>query len=383
MTPRERVVATLNHQEPDRVPLDLATGGSSSIVPEAYARLARHYGLAPSGALVPHMLRLSVVDERILQDLQIDTRPLYMSPVRSKLRTTALPGHFYDDWGVLWKEVDTGATVYREVAESPLATASIAELDDYPWWPDPHDPDRWAGVRQHAEQLFHQTDYAVVACPGFNGVWERAWFLCGFRRMMEGVAVERDFVHAVLRRILELNKAAMGHFLDAVGAYIQVIKLTDDLGIQDGPMISPRTYREVIQPYHKELFGFVKARTRARVFHHSCGSVYRLLPDMLDAGLEVLNPVQVSAQGMDTRRLKAEFGERLSFWGAIDTQRVLPFGAPGDVRREVERRIADLAPGGGYVLAPVHNIQADVPAENILAMYQHALEVGRYPLESL
>ena len=381
MTPRERVVATLNHQEPDRVPLDLATGGNSSVAPEAYANLARHYGIEPSGRLVPHMLRLSVVDERILQDLQIDTRPLYMSPVRNKVRTSSLPGHFYDDWGVLWKEVDTGATVYREVAESPLSEAGSAELDDYPWWPDPHDPDRLAGLKQQVEHLYHDTDYALVACPGFNGVWERAWFLCGFRRMMEGVAVEREFVHAVLRHILELNKAALGRFLDIVGPYIQVIKLTDDLGIQDGPMMSPRTYREVIQPYHKELFEFVKVRTRARIFQHSCGSVYRLLPDMLDAGLEVLNPVQVSARDMDTRRLKAEFGERLSFWGAIDTQHVLPFGTPDDVRREVERRIADLAPGGGYVVAPVHNLQADVPVDNILTMYRHALEVGRYPLK--
>jgi uroporphyrinogen decarboxylase len=144
--------------------------------------------------------------------------------------------------------------------------------------------------------------------------------------------------------------------------------------------MSPNTYRKVIKPYHQELFHFIKQRTSARVFLHTCGSVYKLLPDLVDAGVEILNPVQVSAKDMDTQRLKHEFGDRLSFWGAIDTQHVLPKGSESDVEREVFRRIADLAPGGGYVLAPVHNVQADVPAENVVTMYRSARRVGRYPI---
>jgi uroporphyrinogen decarboxylase len=240
----------------------------------------------------------------------------------------------------------------------------------------------WTGVREAAERLYHGTDYAVVGCPGFNGVWERAWFLCAFERMLESLVVDPEFVHAVLRHLTDLCLTTLGRFLELAGPYIQVIKMGDDLGTQGGPLMSPKAYRSVVKPYHRELFGFVHQHTAARLYLHMCGSVYRLLPDLVNAGVEILNPVQVSAADMDTRRLKTEFGDRLSFWGAIDTQHVLPHGTPADVEREVERRIADLGPGGGYVLASVHNVQADVPVENLLAMYRYARRIGRYPLEA-
>jgi uroporphyrinogen decarboxylase len=381
MTPRERVRTALNHQEPDAVPLDFATGGNSSPVPEASLKLAVHQGIEPTLQLLPHVLRLAVVDERILQALDIDTRPVGMLPARHGVRRCDQPDHFYDEWGVLWREVCVGSTVYRELAASPLAEASLDDLSSYDWWPDPLDPARYLGLKERAEHLFRNTSYALVGCPAFNGVWERACFLCGFPRMLESLALDPEFVHAVLRQITDRCKVALAHYLDLVGPYIEIVKMGDDLGAQNGPLMSPRSYRELIKPYHKELFTLVKERSRARVFLHSCGDVYPLLPDLIDAGVEVLNPVQVSAKEMDTRRLKAEFGDRLSFMGAIDTQHVLPFGTPDDVEREVERRIADLAPSGGYIVAPVHNIQADVPPENLVALYRHARRVGRYPLQ--
>lgn len=377
---RQRVQAALDHQEPDCVPLDLGTGGSSAPVPELYAKLQQLYGLSAKVELVSHIMRLAVVDETILRDLDTDTRPIPMRPTRRNLRPCHEPHRFYDDWGVKWKEVEAGGATYRELAECPLENASLDDLDDYPWWPDPLDPERYVGVAEEARRLYHDTDYALVGCPGFNSIWERAWYLCGFARLLEGLLREPDFVHALLRRITDLCKTALGHYLDLVGPYIQIIKMGDDLGTQNGPQMSPKTYRHVIRPYHQELFQFIKERSHARIFLHTCGSVYRLLPDLVDAGVEVLNPVQVSARDMDTRRLKAEFGDRLTFMGAIDTQRVLPFGTVDQVRAEVERRIADLGPGGGYILAPVHNIQADVPPENLVTMYRHARQVGRYPL---
>ncbi|MCL5994933.1 MAG: hypothetical protein M1546_02620 [Chloroflexi bacterium] len=380
MTPRERVQVALNHQEPDRVPLDFATGGNSSPVPEFYTKLAQHYGIEPQLRFLPHYLRLVQVDEHILEDLCIDTRHILMRPATRGRRPCHEPGQFYDDFGTRWKEVDAGDLAYRELAESPLAGATIDDLERYPWWPDPHDPDRHAGLQLEAERLYHQTDYALVGAPGFNGVWERAWYMCGLVRALEGLLLEPDFMHALLRRITDIGKIVLGHYLDEVGPYIEIIKLSDDLGAQDGPEMSPATYRAMIKPYHRELFDFVKQRTAAKIFFHTCGSVYRLLPDLLDAGIDILNPVQVSAKEMDTHRLKAEFGPRLSFMGAIDTQHVLPFGTVEDVKHEVERRIADLGPGGGYILSPVHNVQADVPPENLVAMYHHAREVGRYPL---
>ncbi len=382
MTPRQRVEVALNHCEPDRVPLDLGTGGSSSPVPEAYARLAAYFKVTAPARPVTHMLRLSTVDETILRALEIDTRPVYMRPTQRGIRPCSEPDHFYDDWGVKWRAVDTGLSIFREIVESPLADATIDDLDDYPWWPDPLDPARYAGTREDAQRLFNETDYAVIGCPGFNGVWERAWYLCGFERMLGSLVVDPEFVHAVLRRVTEIGKAVMARYLDLTGSTIQMIKMGDDLGAQGGPLMSPKTYRAVVKPYHRELFDVIRRRTKARIFLHTCGSVYRLLPDLIDAGVEVLNPVQVSAADMDTRRLKAEFGDRLSFMGAIDTQQVLPFGTPDQVKQEVERRIADLAPGGGYILAPVHNVQADVPPENLVTMYRHARVVGTYPVRT-
>jgi uroporphyrinogen decarboxylase len=382
MSHRQRVQMALDHQEPDLVPLDFATGGNTSPVPEMYRKLAGLYHIEVDGKLISHVLRLAAVDERILQDLDIDTRPVYMQPGRGARRPSTEPRAFYDDFGVKWKEVQAGDTVYHELAESPLANATLDDVQNYPWWPDPLDPHRFIGVQDRAAYLYHKTDYAIVGCPAFNGVWERTWYLCGFARAFEGLVLEPEFIHAVLRRVTDVTKAALRRFLELTGPYLQVIKLGDDLGGQNGPLMSPKAYRAVVKPYHKELCDLIRQYTGARIFLHTCGSVYRLLPDLIEAGFEVLNPVQVSAAEMDTGRLKAQFGGRLSFWGAIDTQHVLPYGTPEDVEREVERRIADLAPGGGYVLAPVHNVQADVPPENLVTMYRHARRVGRYPLSA-
>jgi len=165
--------------------------------------------------------------------------------------------------------------------------------------------------------------------------------------------------------------------LDAVGEHVDICFYGDDMAFQDGPMMSMELYRKLIKPYHRRLFGFLKSRTRAKIVYHTCGSVVHLIPDLIEMGVDALNPVQVSAKGMDTRALKREFGRDLSFWGAVDTQRVLPFGSPEEVASEVRRRIDDLGAEGGYVLCAVHNIQADVPPANICAMYDTARESRR------
>jgi uroporphyrinogen decarboxylase len=380
MTHRQRVQASLDHQEPDCVPLDLGTGGNTSPVPEVYEKLAAIFHIPYELKLVPHIMRLATVDERILQKLDIDTRPIYMHPVQGKLPACQEPSHFFDEWGVEWREYDLGGVIYREVAGSPLQSASLQDLDRYPYWPDPLDPQRYESIAETAAGMHAHTEYALVGCPAFNSVWERAYFLCGFARMLEGLLSEPEFVHAVFRKITDITRACLERYLDLVGPYIQVVKMGDDLGAQDNALMSPSTYRNMIKPYHQELFRCIHQRSPARVFLHTCGSIYKLLPDLIDAGVDILNPVQVSAKNMDTSRLKSEFGDRLTFWGAIDTQQVLPMGSENDVEQEVHRRITDLALGGGYVLAPVHNIQADVPAENVVTMYRHARQVGRYPL---
>jgi uroporphyrinogen decarboxylase len=377
---RQRLRTALDHQEPDKVPLDFGTGGNTSPAPEVYRTLCALLGVPYELRLVPHIMRLAIPDERVLQALDIDTRPVYMNPVVTHIRPCDRAGYYYDEWGVLWHEYDLGGVIYREIAENPLRSASLEDLEHYPWWPDPLDPVRYAGIREHALQIYHTTDYALIGCPAFNSVWERAYFLCGFERMLEGLLTEPDFVHAVFRKITDVVLASLGIYLDLVGEMIEVVKIGDDLGGQENCLISPTTYRRTIKPYHQEIFGFIHTHSRARAFLHTCGSVVKLLPDLIEAGVEILNPVQVSARGMDTLALKAQFGEQLTFWGAIDTQHVLPHGSLQEVEAEVRRRITDLAPGGGYVLASVHNIQADVPADNVVGMFKVARQFGSYPI---
>ncbi|NIT57766.1 MAG: hypothetical protein GWN00_16510 [Aliifodinibius sp.] len=380
MTHRQRLQLALTHQEPDFVPLDFGTGGNTSPAPEIYEKLVQHYQLKSKTEYVPHMMRLAKVDEYILEQLDIDTRPVYMHPGTRKPNPADEPGHFYDEWGVKWKEYQVNDIIYREVAEYPLENASIDDLKDYPWWPDPDDRSRYKDLKQEVEKLYNQCDYALIGCPAFNSVWERAYLLCGYRRMLEGLILESDFVHAVFRKLTDIISKQLVYFLEQVGSYVEVIKMADDLGGQENALMSPSTYRSELKPYHKEIYSLIKKYTAAKIFHHSCGSVAKLLPDLIDAGVEVLNPVQVSAKDMDTQQLKTEFGDRLSFWGAIDTQHVLPNGTTEEVREEVRKRIHDLGAGGGYVLAPVHNIQADVPVANVLEMYTSARNFGKYPL---
>jgi uroporphyrinogen decarboxylase len=381
MSHRQRLRTALNHFEADRVPIDFGTGGNTSIVPEVYKELCQLYGINYDLKLVPHMMRLAMVDEGILIDLDIDTRPIYMHPSCTGMRTSPEPGYFYDEWGVKWMEYLSNGIVYREVVENPLEYASIHDLNNYPWWPDPYDPARYQSLREKAELMDSLTDYALIGCPAFNSVWERAYILCGFKRMLSALLDDVEFVHAVFRKITDIISASLEIYLDLVGPYIEVVKIGDDLGAQDNCLMSPMTYRKTIKPYHQEIFQIIKQRSRAKVFLHTCGAITKLLPDLIDAGVEILNPVQVSARGMDTQILKSEFGDQLVFWGSVDTQHVLPNGSVDEVQEEVKRRILDLAPGGGYVLAPVHNVQGDVPAQNVIAMYRAALQYGGYPLK--
>jgi len=198
--------------------------------------------------------------------------------------------------------------------------------------------------------------------------------------MLEGLVSEPEFVHAVFRKITDIILIQLRQFLALAGSSLEVVKIGDDLGGQQNCLMSPATYRQTIKPYHQEIFNCIHQNSPAKAFLHTCGSVVKMLPDLMDAGVEILNPVQVSAKGMDTAILKRDFGSKLTFWGAVDTQWALPHGSREDVKAEVRRRIQDLGPGGGYVVAPVHNVQSDVPAENVITMYQAALEYGRYPL---
>jgi len=232
-------------------------------------------------------------------------------------------------------------------------------------------------LHQRARRLYEETDYAIVGDFGGN-ILEWGQDLRGWDVFLMDLVRRPELASYLMDKMVEVHLQNLARYLEAVGDYIQVIMMGDDLGTQTGPQISPRAYREMIKPRHQRLYRFVKEHSSAYVFLHSCGSIYELIPDLIEAGVEILNPVQTSAAKMDPARLKAEFGDRLTFWGGgVEGQRVLPFGTPAQVREQVRERLEVFAPGGGYVFAPIHNIQPDVPAENIVAAYDAALEFGR------
>ena len=266
----------------------------------------------------------------------------------------------------------------------PLADAtSSEELENYPNWPDMDDPYRVAHVREQAAQLAAENQYAIMATPWLLFPFERGFAMQGMDKFLYNMAAEPEFAKALLLKNLELCKTLMGHFLDEIGDNIDIIKIGDDLGTQDRLMISPRMYRRLLKPIHADLIQFIKERTKAKVFFHTDGDVFDLIDDFVEIGVDILNPIQTSAGKMaNLEELKSRFGKNLVLCGAIDTQHVLPFGTPDEVRQKVRRVINALGQGGGYMVASVHTIMQEVPAENILAMVDAVEEFGQYPLKS-
>lgn len=355
----------LEHQEPDRPPLDLGGAFTTTINVAAYARLRQALGLPGRWRLLREQTQSVHVDEDMRQALGVDVVGLYERPPRPELEIPNADREIVSEWGVTYRQAEGFAAPYTPVAH-PLANATLDDLARHPW-PDPLAPARFEGVAEEAAAL-RDGPYAVVGNLGWTEIFGVAWYLRGFENFMVDLVANKDFAHALMRRVTDYQAARYARFLELAGDALDVILFADDMGGQDGLYLSPRTYREMIKPYHAELLGLIKSRAKARVMFHSCGSVASLLDDFIEIGMDILNPVQVAAKGMDTAELKKRYGNRVAFWGAIDTQRVLPYGTPEDVRAEVRRRIADLAPGGGYVVAPVHVIQADVPPENVLAL---------------
>jgi uroporphyrinogen decarboxylase len=374
MTHRERVLAALNHRQPDRVPVDLGATRSTSLVVQAYERLNRHLGSTETPRIFSKWLNIAHPSQAMLQRFDIDTRSVGQGAPDGWRDIVFPDGSYQDEWGVVRSR--PAGCLYYDLTKSPFAgDATVADLDRHPW-PDPHDPGRCRGLKEEARRLRQETDYAIALnMPG--GVVTQAQFLRGFEDWFADLIADPTFYHALLERITDLWIEMARDELDAAGDCADFCFFGDDVAFQDGPMMSMELYRKMVKPYHARVFSYIKSRSSAKILYHSCGSVAHLIPDLIELGVDALNPVQVSAKGMDTKTLKREFGKDICFWGAVDTQRVLPFGSPADVAAETKRRIEDLGPGGGYVLCAVHNIQADVSPENICAMYDAAREYGQ------
>jgi uroporphyrinogen decarboxylase len=384
LTPRERVRRVLNHQEPDRVPIDL-DGWATYFTEGAYRNLLGYLNIEEEPKINDWFL-VAGVDESILQRFGVDFRRVALEAPDGFQSRIYPDGSWDDEWGIRKRKVAhrserTGKTAfYAEMIDPPLAQATIDDLETYPW-PDPGDPSRYRGLAEKTKHLYETTDYALVAGAIGMGIFEQAQGLRGLQRFFEDLLINQEFAARLIDRILQIQLSIMDRYLSIVGQYIEIVETSDDYGMQTGPLISPSLYRQMLQPAHKRLNRFIKERTEAKVYLHSCGSIAAVLDDLIDAGIDVINPVQPRAKDMDSAKLKSRFGERVVFHGGVDEQYVLPSGTGELVQEEVKERITAFAPGGGYIFAPAHNIQDDVPPENVIAMFECALRYGRYPIK--
>jgi uroporphyrinogen decarboxylase len=393
MTSRERLAAALAHREPDRVPFDLGTTFVTGITRLGYQSLLEALGESgrPEPPLMDPVQQLVVADQDILDRLGADATSLQRHfPTRAPVTEWEDADHwmFTDAWGLGWRRPkvfrraaggDPGG-LYYDMFQHPLAGKDLAAARAYPW-PDPTRNFDREGLRALARRLHEGTDKGVIAPAFGSGILELTLWLQGFDQGYLNLLADKALTGYLLDQITDLKIAYAELILEATGEFCQVFYCGgDDLGHQHAPALRRELFRELIGPRYQRYFSAVKRKApHIKVFFHSCGCVYPLLPDLVEAGIDILNPVQVNAAQMgDTARLKREFGRDLVFWGGIDTQRVLPHGTPGEVRDEVRRRIDDLAPGGGYVLGPVHNVQADVPGENLVALAEALDEYGWY-----
>ena len=377
MTHRERILNALKHKEPDRVPVDLGSHSSSTITAGAHERLRAYLGLPPNPppAIASRWLGTVVPDEAIMRRFGVDARPLFLGAPDGRPERELPDGSLMNEWGVTRTKHGDGHYYPTDGPFYRLAEPTPEDVERLSWL-DPADAGRYRGLRERAKALHENTDYAVVLSLG-SGPVHVGHQVRGFGEWLSDLLVNPSFSDALTERITDFWVEVADRALEEVGNHVDVVTWGDDLGIQRGLLFRSELYRRVIKPRYKRMVEAVKRHGKP-IIYHTCGSVVDLIPEFIELGIDALNPVQVSAAGMDTKRLKREFGQDIAFWGAIDTQAVLPRGTPAEVREEVKRRIEDLAPGGGYVLCAVHNIQPDVPPDNIVAMYEAAVEYGRY-----
>jgi uroporphyrinogen decarboxylase len=364
-TSRERVMAALNHQEVDRIPIDLGGTHNTTICTGAYKNLKAFLGVNTPTEELSATYEWAKLEEVVLSQLPVDTRSVFARPTRD--RRQQLDAYtFIDDWGITWRRSEDRPQ-YHMIAH-PLAEATIEHLDEYDW-PDVEDERRYAGLGDQARDLRENTNYAICAATLDTCIFDRSWALRGMEQFLVDMLVDPEFALALLEKVAQIQFRRHECFLERVGPYIDAIMIGDDMGVQDGLLIKPDLYREMVKPFHKRYIQVIKERTDAKVIMHACGGVTDIIDDYIEIGAEALNPVQVTANKISPPNLHQRFGGRITFWGGIDTQKLLPQGQPEEVRQAVRTIIQDMAGlNGGYILASVHNVQDDVPPENVVAM---------------
>jgi len=405
MTSRERILAAINHKTPDKVPIDMGSTPSSGISATAYERLRRHVGRKDGATLVYDVVQqLAQPEEWALDRFGIDVVDLgrtFNTKESDWYNITLASGDpaRYPTWFRPEQEAD-GSWLARHadgtvIARQPNGAAFYDEtcfpwMDDWPsdysglddamgkvlWsalvhspWDNAGKPGFWERLRANALELRRTSDRAIMVVVGCN-LFEWGTFIRRIDNFLMDLLLEQGKVEGLLDALMERHMATLEKVCTAVGDIVDVVRFGDDLGTDQGPFMQPDLYREIFKPRHKMLCDYVHTHSSMHTFLHSCGSIDLVIPDLVEAGFEILNPVQTNARGMEPARLKRDFGKDVTFWGGgIDTRTVLNNGSPAEVRKQVLERLEIFAPGGGFVFNTVHNILPDVPPENIVAMF--------------
>ncbi len=382
MTSRERVLRALDHKETDRVPIDLG-GFQTGIHKRAYQDLQDYLGLNESIQIMDPVQMLARPSEDILRRFHVDTRYVYPGSTDNAMKNVGpieYNGRIYqgftDAFGAVWA-MPEGDHLYLEVIGHPFADKTIDEIRAYPF-PDGSDKTPFKAMRDRVIQTRQQTDCAIST--GIGGVvYEFCWYLRGLENWFIDMKCEPEICEVLLDKTLKYWLDYYTVYMAEIGDVIDIVMIGDDLAGQAGPLFSPDFYRSIVKPRQKKLVQHIKSLTQAKVWYHTCGNCIELIPELIDNGIDILNPIQISAEKMDPAFLKKTFGEQLVFWGGgIDSQHVLPFASPDEVKQHVKTNLGIFKPGGGYVFNNVHNIQAGVPAENIIALYEAGYEYGFY-----
>jgi len=377
MTPRECFHAAMNHEQPERLLLDMGKH-IGSIHRRAYVKLKEYLGdssMINENVILDRMAQTVVPDESLLQRFDIDFRWIVPHWVQVTERKD-VPGYI-DMWGVPYKAA--GDWDHCVVDGAPVRHATLQNIDDFQW-PDPNDPEQFRGLRDKAKHLYENTDYVIGADAIKAGVLMNSLQMRGYDQFFMDLVIDRGFAEALMNRILTTLKEMWSRYMEEVGPYVQLAYVTDDLGSQSSLLISPKMFREMLKPRMKELHDHIKSLADVKLMFHTDGAVLPLVGDFPEMNVDILNPVQTSVSGLDdTFALKESFGDRLSFHGAIDVQQMLPNATTEQLEQEIARRIYDLGQSGGYILAPCHNIGHDIPPENVVTLYEKAREYGHDP----
>jgi len=372
---RERVMLALEHKEADRIPIDLGSVGGL-MVDSVYFKVKDLLGIKTDIKPYRHGSTANYYDERVLEALDIDFRHIWFSSPDKPKSVKNPDGTATDDWGITWSEYGSYPKIF------PLQKASYEDLGKYQF-PTPGKDWDVEDLKNRAEHLSKNTDYAIVAkeVVSGGGILERSYYLRGVEELFSDMYLNEKFAMELIGRVAEVEMAYWDIFLDAVGPHVDIVQRASDLGTQLSLIISPEHYRKFLKPFEKKIFDFIKSKApKAKIWFHSCGAVSEIIEDFIDIGVDILNPVQPLAAGMDSFELKKRFGKRISFHGGIDLQKAM-IGSTDDVKEEVEKRIRAFAVGGGYIMASSNHIQDDTPPENVVFLFEHAKKFGRYPIE--